>query len=421
MLAGACVAPSARAQRADTSSTPPTLHDVVATARRGNPEILAARLHVDSAHAERRIAHGFTNPTASVAPGVPFEYGLGTDLDVGPNRHYRIAAAAHGLAATRFNLADTERQVMFSVRSAFYDLLLADAQVGLAGEERDILAQILAADSSRLRNGDAAEADVVTAELNLARADAAVVKAEATVRSSRLALQLLMGVPRPDTSFTVRGALRFVPVDLPLDRPDSLVALAQSVRPDVRSADEQLAQSRAIREQANWLLLPIPNVGITYQPDVTYQSPGLQPTTVLGGPGSHVAFSVAVPLPLWNWYGGEREKAKAGVAAARLAASDTRRQALSSAIQAADSLRSATLLARRYEGGLLEKTRQAIEVARYAYARGAISLLALLDAIRTSQDIRTEYLTAVHDYWIAVYGLDRAVGRDLVPDEASPP
>ena len=129
-----------------------------------------------------------------------------------------------GLGATRFSLYDTQRTVVFNVRSAFYDLILDDALASLASDERDILVQLLAADSARLKNGAAAEADVVTSELNLARADAALAHAQATVRSARLALQLLIGVKQPDTAFKVVGVLRFETVGVPIDRPDSLLA-----------------------------------------------------------------------------------------------------------------------------------------------------------------------------------------------------
>jgi outer membrane protein, heavy metal efflux system len=401
------------AQRPD-SAGPATLHAVVQYALAKNPDIVTARLHVDSAHGELRISREFTNPTASVIPGVPFQYGLNSDVDIGPDRWYRIKAAHLGLTATRYTLYDTQRQVVFNVRSAFYDLLLADALSALAVDERDILAQLLAADSTRLRNGAAAEADVVTSELNLARADAAAAHAQATVRSARLALQLLIGVKQPDTAFTVAGTLRFETVGVPVDQPDSLLAVALAGRPDLKAAETQLDQSRALREETNWMLLPYPNVGLSWQPQQAYEG------TFPFGPNSHFTLALAMPVPIWDWFGGEREKAKAGVAVAQLADAEARRQAISDVIQAADSLRSATILARKYQGGLLEKTSQAVANARYAYERGATSLLDVLDAIRTNQDIRTEYLTAVHDYWVAAYSLDRALGRDLIPDEASP-
>jgi len=393
----------------------PTLHDVVRIAITQNPAIVTARFQVDSAHAERRIAKEYPNPTASVIPGVPFQYGLSDDLDVGPTRFYRVKAATIGLDATRSTLADVQRTVVFAVRQAFYDLLLANALDTLSADERGIYRQLLGADSVRLRTGDAPASDVVTSELNLARADAAASRARANVRSARLALQLLMGVTHPDTGFQVEGSLRYQPVDAPVDRQDTLLAIAQAERPDVRAAQLQLDQSRALRKETGWLLLPTPNLGLSWQPGTPY--PGAFPF------GEHSQFTLALglPIPLFNQYGGEREKAKAGVAVATVAARESRRVAESDVIQATDSVRAAAVLAGLYQGGLLEKTQQAVANARFAYQHGAISLLDLLDAIRTNQDIRTEYLTAVHDYWVAVFSLDRAVGRDLVPDETSPP
>jgi len=82
---------------------------------------------------------------------------------------------------------------------------------------------------------------------------------------------------------------------------------------------------------------------------------------------------------------------------------------------ALDAYRSARGLAERYGGGLLAKADSVLETARYAYSTGATSLLDLLEAIRTYADTRADYNTAVHDYWVSVYALDRAVGKDIVP------
>ena len=54
-----------------------------------------------------------------------------------------------------------------------------------------------------------------------------------------------------------------------------------------------------------------------------------------------------------------------------------------------------------------------LSTTRYAYRAGAASLLDLLEAVRTWLDTRGDYLTAVHDYWVNLYALDRAVGKDL--------
>jgi len=56
-----------------------------------------------------------------------------------------------------------------------------------------------------------------------------------------------------------------------------------------------------------------------------------------------------------------------------------------------------------------------LETARYAYGTGAISLLELLDAIATWSVTRSDYYTALHDYWVSVFAVERAVGRDFTP------
>jgi cobalt-zinc-cadmium efflux system outer membrane protein len=126
------------------------------------------------------------------------------------------------------------------------------------------------------------------------------------------------------------------------------------------------------------------------------------------------AFGVAVPVPLFYWNGGERQRANASVAAAEVAVQRTRVQIESDVAVAIGAFRSAQVLAERYQGGLLAKAAAALETSRFADRGGAISLLELLDAIRTYGDTRSEYYGSAHDYWVAAYALSRAVGLDIV-------
>jgi len=385
----------------------PTLHEVLAIALRENPDIRVARAHVDSAHGEVRVARAFPNPVTSVVPGIPFQYSATLDLDITPQRVFRVRAARQGQVATADDFADQVRITTFAVRQAFYDELLDEALVDVAGRQRTVLAQILTADSARVRAGDLPDRNLVTSQLELARGDAALAKAQATARAARLALQLLMGVRHPDTAFRVSGTLEYRPVALPMD---SLLAIAAASRPDLRSARERTGQSRSIRSFARSLLFPTPNVGVTYQPDQLY------PSTPPFAGASHFAFFLSAPVPLFDWFGGEREKAQAGLDVAEITEDRARKQVESDVVTAIDGYRSAETLASRYQGGLLAKAQQAVATAQYAYQRGAISLLDLLDAIRTNGDILVEYYTTVHDFWVSVYTIDEAVGRDLVPD-----
>ncbi|MFI5214660.1 MAG: TolC family protein, partial [Gemmatimonadales bacterium] len=394
------LSPPALGAQAPPSAPDP--RDVVAIALRHNPDILAARLRTDSAVGEQRIARAIPNPVVNSAPNQPWQYTVTVPLDVTPQRFLRTRAAARASDAALSDAADVVRQVTFAVRQAYVDVLLAEQQRELATERRDIFRQLLAADSARLRAGDVPQRDVIKAELELARADADRMRSDAQVHAARLALQLLMGVGTHDTAFTVAGGLAYAPVEIPAD---SLEALAAQ-RPDLQAAHARVEQSAALRSLANSLWIPLPE--LTY----SYQHGGQFARGDLFTNGSSYALGFGFSLPLFYWNGGERQRSAAGLEQATVATRHVEAQVANDVATALDGYRSARSLAERYEGGLLAEARSVLETARYAYGTGAISLLELLDAIATWSDTRSDYITAVHDYWVSVYGLSRAVGRD---------
>src|SRR6266566_47075 len=242
--AGALVLlPTVHASYAQTPAAAPTLDDVVAIALRHNPDLALVRLRADSAHGEQRVARALPNPQLGSAPNQPWQYTLTLPLDILPQRLFRARAAARGTDAARDDAVDVQRQVKFSARQAFLDVLLAERQRDLAGERRGIFRQLLAADSARWHAGDIPQRDLTKAELEEARADADYLRAVGQVHATRLALQLVMAVVAPDTGFQIAGDLSYRAVEVPVD---SLTQLARS-RPDLRAAGERLEQTKAPR------------------------------------------------------------------------------------------------------------------------------------------------------------------------------
>jgi outer membrane protein, heavy metal efflux system len=377
-----------------------TLDSAIARALAVNPDLVTARLRIDSAHAERAIASGYPNPTVSATPGNPSQYGVQIPLDVGPARHFRVKVTSEGEGAARLDTRDVERQTIFAVRQAFFDILLADSLRSLAAEQADGFRRLLAADSARLRVGSIAERDIVTTRLQLAHAEATLARSEVQRHATRLALEALMA-SAPDTSLLISGSLAYRPVAIDAD---AVLALALARRPDLAAATMRVTQSSAALSLARANLLPMPVVGGVYQPAQPFAS------------GSHYAPSVGITLPLLYSFRGERARAKASLAAATIATERARMQVRADVSQAFDSYLSARELADRYACGLLADATGALEAARYAYDRGASSLLDLLEAIRAYGDTRSDYFTASHDYWVSVFALERAAGEDFISE-----
>jgi cobalt-zinc-cadmium efflux system outer membrane protein len=383
---------------APSGLTPLTLELAIATALRANADLLTARLRVDSARAERRIASAWPNPTFSATPSNPSQYALQIPLDIWPARRFRETTTAQGVSAAHFDVANTQRQVVFAVRQAFYDVLLADSLRTLANDQAETFRRLLAADSVRLRNGSIAERDVVTTRLRLAHAMAVVARSAVQQHATRLALEMLVGATTPDTSVLIDGRLAYRALDISAD---SILAFGFVNRPDYAASAERVAQSASALSLARAALVPVPVVGGVYQPAEPFRS------------GVHVAPSLGLTLPILNAFHGERARAASSLAAARVAATRTRLQIQSDVALAFDSYRSARELADRYECGLLADAAGALDAARYAYERGATGLPDLLEAIRVYADTRSDYLTAVHDYWVSLFALEQAAGIDL--------
>ena len=392
----------AAAQRA------PGLGDLVSRALRDNPDISLARVRTDSARAEGRIARALPNPTLAAIPNAPYQYQASLPLDVGPRRLLRTRATTAGLVAANLDLADVTRQVVLQVRRAYYDLLLAQAQREVAGSQRDILRQVLAADSLRVRVGDAPARNLVKSEIELARAEGDLNQAAATVREAGLNLQALIGVTAPDTGFAVAGGLAYRPTSAF----DGFGQATGQDRPDLLAAQRRRQQARALRGLAAATVLPVPTLSVTYQPRGGFDR---KEWWTVGASG-RFSLGLGLQVPIFYQNGGERARATAGVEAATVSESRTRLEVQTDIAIAGDQYRAAAARVARYEGGLVARSDTALAQARYAYRAGAASLLDLLDAIRTSGEIRLAGARAIHDYWVSGYALAAAAGQDVIPE-----
>ena len=403
-LAGALVLhPSVLVSSAQTPTTAPNLEEVVARALRNNPDLALARLRADSAHGQQRIARALPNPQLGSAPNQPWQYTLTVPLDITPQRLFRTRAAGRGTDAALDDALDIQRQVKFSARQAFLDVLLAERQRDLADERRGVFRQLLAADSARWHAGDIPQRDLTKAELEEARADADYLRVVGQMHAARLALQLLMGMAAPDTGFLIAGELSYRAVDVPVD---SLAQLAVRSRPDLRAAGERVEQTKAFDALATASLVPLPILTFSHTAQIF-------PRGDLFTFGTRNSIGFGFTFPLFYFNGGERQMARVAVDQARVSARRLDAEVANDVATALDAYRSSRTLSERYESGLLARAQDVLETARYAYGTGAVSLLELLDAIATWSDTRAAYFGALHDYWIGVYAVERAVGRDF--------
>jgi outer membrane protein TolC len=259
---------------------------------------------------------------------------------------------------------------------------------------------LVKAQRERLRAGDVGEVDVLQTQVEEQLFQNELLAAQADAENASLALSGFLGRDRGQTLLVPQGNLGLSARDFDLH---SLLAGALRRRPDLialRHARDS-AQTGVRLEKAN--RVPDVDVGAGWT-RATRSDNAIAPSPEFDSLG----LSFSVPIPLWN-------RNKAAIAAARFTAEQAEKQLESAELkaevqvrQAFTTYRSAVERLSRYKGTILKDAEAVLEAKRFSYQRGQTTLLDLLDAQRTANEVRASYNDALADHAKALIELQRS-------------
>ncbi|HMS06587.1 MAG TPA: TolC family protein [Burkholderiaceae bacterium] len=317
----------------------------------------------------------------------PFDRSIGVDwtYERGNKRELRTEAARRAVAAAEADVSTLVLQQQVATSAAFYDLLAAQERV-LGVRELSEQADHLARTSRRrLQAGDVSDQDNRRVEVESERARADVLSAELDRRRASVGLAQLTGLsPRPeDAEFWSAEA------SWPAAAPASAVppgAAADWIEryPSVEAARARLAAAESLLDGAQALRKVDPVVGASLD-----RLPGTS--------NALLELRVSIPLQTGRGYDGEVARAGALLEQARLALDRERIAARSDLQLRENELAAATARWRTYDQDILPRARKVAEQAEFAYAKGALPLVDLLDARRTLRAALLEALAARAD------------------------
>jgi cobalt-zinc-cadmium efflux system outer membrane protein len=406
-----------------------TLDDAIRIFRERGFDLLLADAATASAKGDLRVAQAFPNPLVAASGGHSFTYnpnapgclgcsatavntsvsdqGLLMDLLVG-KRRLKIDVAQQALEAAMLSRADAERTLIGLLKQQYTQAVLARLLLDVAHENAKNQAATSTLVDTRLRSGDASEADAARAETAKLEADQAVEAAGQQVEATRAQLAFLLAVREAVPPFEVDDRLptAHMPPAVGDSTQESLTALAREHRPDLAAAEAQVRSAEAgltlARRQR------VPDVAVVGQ----YQQEGrgneaIQPPTA--------SFGVSLPLPILYRNQGEIAKAEATLTAQHVQHDKVDAQLVTDVRGAWAAFKSARARVDRFEARLLERARRARDLVDYQYQKGAVSLFERLEAERTFVTVQVEYDQAEADFWTALYQLEQAIGTELVP------
>jgi cobalt-zinc-cadmium efflux system outer membrane protein len=388
-----------------------TLDEAVSLFLRQNLDLLMAKYGIESSKGRQVTARLFPNPVASMglisSPVQGRTLGNSGQItsqiqqlfELAGKRGYRIESTAFGTQSAEASFEDAVRQLGFLVKDGYYRIQLARRRLALAEENRDRFSRILEVNTIRFKKGYIAEVDLIRIRLQFIDFHSQVIQAIQEAESARSDLRQLLRLS-PVTQLELMTELDYKRLDPDILR---LRSIASETRPDVRAKRHAFSQREAELRLARAYRIPDVTVGAGY--------------AVQGANGpdnsNQMAFSLGVPLPLFNRNQGGIMEAEAALRTADADLGKTLNQVENQVDVAYRNLIESRRLVEAYLGGVLDDARSTFTIAERAYERGGVTLIDLLDAARTSRTIQQGYIEALFNYQRNVIQLESAVGQEI--------
>jgi cobalt-zinc-cadmium efflux system outer membrane protein len=381
-----------------------TLNTVIELALARNPTMAGAQGAMQQSRGQQVAAGAYLNPLISgvAGPGAIRDPSTGVKviertvtvdqpLEWQGKRRARQQAADAGVAGASAAMEETRLNLIAETKVAFYQVLFAQRDAGLAGQNLAMVEEVLRTVKARVAAGDATLFETMKATVEVQKATKEVARAQNALVVVRAKLDMVTAGTL-GKQFSIEGD--FEPLQPGFDS-EALAARAMEQHPTLRRLTNLVEQAQFSTTLERESRIPTVTVRGSY-----HREPGDESITA----------GLSVPLPLWYQRQGEIESALGArhrAEAERLRAQNEITQTITQYVQ---EVRTANEQLQVFETGLLKQAEQTLRVARISFKEGAASLLDLLDSQRVYRQTLLEYLQARADLSIARARLERAVG-----------
>ena len=305
-------------------------------------------------------------------------------------------AAEHGAAAAAADAAEQERMLAARVRMAYLETAYADRAVEVMDRTRGLLRDLLEVSTAMYAVGDAAQQDVLRAQVEVARMSEEITRMGQMRVAAAARLNALLGreapSPIPGLELPDWPAGDLAPLD-------SLVAWALAGRPALVARTERVAAAEASFGAARRELYPDFELGVAYQRRPLY------PDMVSLMVGVNVPlFAGARQLPLRREAAAMRDMAGAELA-------DLRSETVAQIVELRARAVRDRNLGQLYRGSILPQAHAAVGAALAGYRVGRIPFMQVVDNQMTVNRYETEAYRLLADYHQTAGELEALVGR----------
>jgi cobalt-zinc-cadmium efflux system outer membrane protein len=395
-----------------------TWDQVKAQFEAANPALKADALSIDEMKAEEITAYFRPNPQFTLSTDgtqINRYNGVWTPTkgtQVSPNvsylherdhkRELRLEAAKEGTQITASQHQDLERNLLFTLRSAFVQTLQAKTVLEMAKEDLEYYDHIIQISRDRFNAGDIAQIDLDRIELLRVQYEAEMQSAIVDLRTAKIQLLQLLDRRTPVEQFDVIGPFDFSGDLKPLE---DFRQIALDARPDLRAALEALKQADTNHKLAiaNGSTDPTVSAWYTYNP--SFNNPDDHQT---------LGLSVSIPLRIFDRNQGEKQRTQIDIGRNQQLTEASRAQVFSDVDSAYAEVESNIALLKPYKAKYNDQAKRVRDTVTYSYEHGGASLMDFLNAQSDYRVVQLAYTQLIGTYLTAAGQLNLAVGREVI-------
>jgi cobalt-zinc-cadmium efflux system outer membrane protein len=382
------------ALQADQSNVDELKAEEITAFLRPNPEFTL------SADGTQIAPHeGYWRPTSGTQVQPNFSYLHERDH----KRELRLETAKESTHIGGSLHVDLERNLLFSLRSAFVQTLEAKAVLELARADLEYYDKIISISQDRFKAGDLAQIDLDRIELLRVQYESEIETATVNLRTQKIQLLQLLDDRTPVDRFDVIGPFEFSTDLKPLDE---FHQTALDSRPDLSAAIQGIEQAKTNHKLAIANGSTDPTFGAWYTYNPSFYNPYAQQT---------LGLSVNIPLRIFDRNQGEKKRTLIDIDRSQQFTEQTRAQVFSDVDSAYEQVRSSIALLVPYRDKYKDQATRVRDTVTFSYQHGGASLMDFLNAQSDYRVVQLAYLQLIGSYLTAASQLNLAVGREVIP------
>jgi len=389
---------------------PLTIEQLVEVAIELNPQVRAAKQLWDAA--QHQILQNY-------APADPiFTYGaLDSDHDFNAGEHTHAISDNFQFPGEAFLQADETkrtaeiarlrfeaavRDLRASVETAYYQVLLDEGLIAVTSDNIVNLKQVVSVTQAQYTGGQAAQSDLIGAELALDQALLQQRQYQTNCLNDRSTLNQLL-YRQPDSPLNLDLKIELRPLKIRLDK---AVDIATHARQEILEAALTAKNSTTALKLAQMEYLP--NYAVSGEYDLLL-GPGTRP---LPNVSKGWTFTFGFNLPIFFWIHQREDvlSAQHSLEAARYSMDSVLNQTEVTTTQLYRSAQFAYESAQVYREQLIPLADKEFKVALIAYQSGKVDFLTLSSALQSDYGSRLTYLQNANSFFAGEMALEQAMG-----------